>query len=116
MTLNELTSKIEQTVSNETIWRTYVKHIKYAFENSLFAYYSIDEIANAIRCELTCDYSAAEVRRALIWAKVNNYGSRSGFDYLTYKKVLKAVSNDAAKPMEIDEFRQEIADLLGENR
>lgn len=114
MLLNELNTKKEQMVSNETIWRAYVKKIKYAFENSLFAYYSVNEIADAIRCELTSEYDAAAVRRALIWAKVNNYGDRSGFAYLTYKNVLKAVSNDAAKPIEIDDFRQEIADLLGE--
>ena len=116
MLLNELTAKREQIVSNETIWRAYLKKIKYVCENALFAYYSINEIADAIRCELTSEYSAADVRRSLVWAKVNNYGPRSGFEYLTYKNVLKAVSKEAARPIEIDEFRQEITDLLGENK
>ena len=116
MTLKNLTEKRDQIVSNETIWQAYLKQIKYAFQNSLFMYYGIDEIANAIICELTVDYDTIDIRRALIWAKVNNYGSRSGFDYLTYKKVLKTVSKDAAKPMQLDEFRQEIVELLGEDR
>ena len=101
MTLKELAENSNRQISNKNIFAKFNEYKKYAYENKLYAYYSVEEIADATYYELRNDYSASEIRRAFIWGNVTPYYSiESGFMAMTVERILKDAEREISDELE----------------